>query len=58
MTFIDFIIIFHMEPRIDKEISKAESVALQQQNAALMKQNELLKKELSQVKSMQANTQK
>lgn len=47
-----------MEPRIDKEISKAESVALQQQNAALMKQNELLKKELSQVKSMQANTQK
>jgi hypothetical protein len=47
-----------MEPSIDREITHAETKALQQQNASLLRQNDLLKQELAQLKNMHAHSQK
>ena len=47
-----------MEPSIDRDISAAETVALKQQNTLLTRQNELLKQEVAQIKTMQAQSQK
>jgi hypothetical protein len=42
---------------IDRDISTAETQSLRAHNAALTKQNELLKREVQQLKAMQANSQ-
>lgn len=47
-----------MENNIDKDISEAERISLKQQNNTLLKQNELLKREVQQLKSREANLQK
>lgn len=47
-----------MENNIDRDISEAERASLRQQNAALTKQAELLKREVQQLKSREANLQK
>lgn len=47
-----------MENNIDRDISEAERASLRQQNAALAKQAELLKREVQQLKSREANLQK
>jgi hypothetical protein len=47
-----------MEKNIDRDISEAETKSLRTQNSWLLKQNELLKREVQQVREMQANTQK
>lgn len=47
-----------MERSIDRDISHAERDSLLQQNAALVKQNELLKRELQQLKEIHANSQR
>jgi hypothetical protein len=47
----------HALSDIDKDISTAETHSLRAHNAALAKQNELLKKEVQQLKAMQANSQ-
>ena len=46
-----------MEPNIDREINAAETKALQQQNAALLRQNQLLKAELAQIKNIHGHNQ-
>lgn len=43
---------------VDAEISNAELHSLQQHNATLIKQNNLFKQELAQLKTRQANTSK
>lgn len=47
-----------MEKNIDRDISQAERDSLKIQNASLIKQNELLKREVQQLKDMQTNTQR
>jgi hypothetical protein len=47
-----------MEGSIDRDISHAERNSLIQQNASLLKQNELLKRELQQMKAIHANSQR
>jgi hypothetical protein len=47
-----------MEKNIDKDISDVEANSLRMQNASLLKQNQLLKREVQQMREMQANMQK
>ena len=47
-----------MEKNIDREISQAEVQHLQQLNHTLNRQNDLLKKEVEQLKDRQAKTAK
>ena len=47
----------HALSDIDRDISTTETHSLRAHNAALIKQNELLKKEVQQLKAMQANSQ-
>lgn len=47
-----------MENNIDRDIQHAELHALRTHNATLTKQNELLKRELQQVKEMHAHSQR
>jgi hypothetical protein len=47
-----------MEKHIDQDISEAERASLRQQNTALLRQNELLKQEVAQLKARECNLQK
>jgi hypothetical protein len=47
-----------MERNIDRDISHVERDALLCQNASIKKQNELLKRELNQLKEIHANSLK
>lgn len=47
-----------MENNIDRDIGEAERTSLSLQNAALLKQNELLRQEVAQLKTREGNLQK
>lgn len=47
-----------MEKHIDHDISEAERASLKQQNTALLRQNELLRQEVAQLKARESNLQK
>jgi hypothetical protein len=47
-----------MEQNIDRDISQAETRALKNQNAVLLRQNELLRQELNQLKDRHGQSQK
>lgn len=47
-----------MEKHIDRDIGEAERNSLRDQNAALLRQNELLRQEVAQLKAREGNLQK